>query len=81
MTVALVTGSKGGLGQRICHAVAREGVTRAVILARSRGQAESVRHALGRARCRGSCLIVRGTVPVTPSNPTRKHKVVSHRVV
>ncbi|MCU0984295.1 MAG: SDR family oxidoreductase [Acetobacteraceae bacterium] len=44
--VALVTGGNGGLGQRICHALAREGVHLAVVYARSRGQAESVATAL-----------------------------------
>src|SRR5437660_1705006 len=39
---ALVTGGNGGLGQRICHALAKEGVHVAVMYARSRDQAEGV---------------------------------------
>ena len=33
--IALVTGGNGGLGQRICHALAQEGVHVAVMYART----------------------------------------------
>jgi 3-oxoacyl-[acyl-carrier protein] reductase len=40
--VALITGGNGGLGQRICHALAKEGAHIAVMYAQSRDQAEQV---------------------------------------
>ncbi len=40
--VALVTGGNGGLGQHICHALAKEGVHIAVVYAQSRNEAEGV---------------------------------------
>jgi 3-oxoacyl-[acyl-carrier protein] reductase len=40
--VAVVTGGNGGLGQRICHALAEQGCHIAVVYARSKADAESV---------------------------------------
>ena len=37
--VALVTGGNGGLGQRICHALAKEGTHIAVVYAQSANEA------------------------------------------
>jgi 3-oxoacyl-[acyl-carrier protein] reductase len=40
--VAVVTGGNGGLGQRICHALAKEGVHVAVLYVQSRDEADGV---------------------------------------
>src|ERR1044071_9743607 len=40
--VAVVTGGNGGLGQRICHALAAQGCHIAVVYAQSKAQAEGV---------------------------------------
>ena len=44
--VALVTGGNGGLGQRICHALAKEGADIAVMYAKSSDAAEDVARTL-----------------------------------
>src|SRR5262249_40496233 len=45
-TGAVVSGGNGGLGQRICHALAAEGCHIAVVYAQSKDQATAVAHEL-----------------------------------
>ena len=46
--VAVVTGGNGGLGQRICHALAREGANIAVVYVQSANEAGAVADEIGK---------------------------------
>ena len=52
-TVAIVTGGNGGLGQRICHALAQAGSHIAVVYAQSQAQAQEVAGQLRQTRGAG----------------------------
>jgi 3-oxoacyl-[acyl-carrier protein] reductase len=54
--VSIVTGGNGGLGQRICHALAREGSHVVVVYARSRESAEDVATELRAAGVRAEAM-------------------------
>src|SRR4029450_2727287 len=54
--VAIVTGGNGGLGQRICHALAQAGSHIAVVYAQSRVQAQEVASKLQETGVRAEAL-------------------------
>jgi 3-oxoacyl-[acyl-carrier protein] reductase len=62
-TVAIVTGGNGGLGQRICHALARAGSDVAVVYAQSHDSAKSVAAELRGARVRAEAMACDVTSP------------------
>ena len=70
-TVAIVTGGNGGLGQRICHALARAGSDVAVVCAQSRDSAQAVAVELKSTGVRAEAMACDVT------NPTQVHGLVS----
>jgi len=62
-TVAIVTGGNGGLGQRICHALARAGSDVAVVYAQSQESAKGVAAELRSAGVRAEAMACDVTSP------------------
>jgi len=71
-TVAIVTGGNGGLGQRICHALARAGSDVAVVYAQSRDDAQKVAADLQSTGVRAKALACDVT------SPSQVRDLVSH---
>jgi 3-oxoacyl-[acyl-carrier protein] reductase len=63
-TVAVVTGGNGGLGQRICHGLARAGCDVVVVYARSKESADAVASALRREGVRADAMPCELTDPL-----------------
>ncbi len=61
--VAVVTGGNGGLGQRICHALAEAGCDIAVVYARSSAEADAVAKDLRQAGVRSEAIACDVTRP------------------
>jgi 3-oxoacyl-[acyl-carrier protein] reductase len=72
--VSIVTGGNGGLGQRICHALAREGSHVAVVYAHSRESADGVASQLRATGVRAEAI------PCDVTQPDQVHGLVD-RVV
>jgi 3-oxoacyl-[acyl-carrier protein] reductase len=70
--VAIVTGGNGGLGQRICHALARAGADVAVVYAQSRESAQSVAAELRALGVRAEAMACDVT------DPSQVHDLISH---
>ena len=69
-TVAVVTGGNGGLGQRICHALAAQGCHIAVVYARSKDQADGVARDLEKHQVGASAFAGAGSIKTNVANAT-----------
>lgn len=74
-TVAVVTGGNGGLGQRICHALAREGCDVAIVYAQSHEAARTFASELRTSGVRAEAIACDVTDP--PAVQAMVDKVVS----
>ena len=70
-TVAIVTGGNGGLGQRICHALAKAGSDVVVVYAQSREDAQTVAKELQSTGVRAAAM------PCDVANPSDVEKLVA----
>jgi len=70
-TVAIVTGGNGGLGQRICHALAKAGSDVVVVYTQSREDAQTVAKDLQGTGVRAAAM------PCDVTNPSDVEKLIS----